>query len=250
MSEIHTMFKLNEQSDTPLHAQVERGLRDLLRRPTYAHGALLPPETELARRLNVSRGTVRLAMDRLVQEGLLERRPRIGTRVRRTPIESRLEAWDSFTGEMADRGLRIGWLTASVKLVAPPPDARTALDRDGKGRLWRLIRLAGNDAQGPTALSESWLAPAISLDAFDPLRERLYTYLEDHCGVSPLRSAEKISAVAASSKLARRLQVTRGAPLLQRRRLVYDRRDRPIECNVEWYRPDRFVLSVELRRAD
>ncbi|MBN1917265.1 MAG: GntR family transcriptional regulator [Verrucomicrobia bacterium] len=244
------MIKLDEQSKTPLHVQIERGLRDLLRHPKHAHGAVLPPETELARQLNVSRGTVRLAMNRLVQEGLLERRPRIGTRVRRTPIDMHLEAWDSFTGEMAGRGLRIGWLRALVKLVDPPANVRAALDRDGNGQLWQLIRLAGNGVQGPTALSVSWLAPIISLDALDPLRDRLYTYLEDHCGVLSLRSAEKISAVAASAKLARRLRVTRGAPLLRRERLVYDRRDRPVEHNVEWYRPDRFVLSVELRRAD
>ena len=49
----------------PLHAQVERLLRDLIREPAYREGRLLPDEVTLARRLGVSRNTVRAGIARL-----------------------------------------------------------------------------------------------------------------------------------------------------------------------------------------
>ena len=76
------MLRLHHDSPVPLHAQVERLLRELVRRPEYQKGQLLPDEVSLAMRLGVSRGTVRAGISKLVFEGVLERKPGIGTRAR------------------------------------------------------------------------------------------------------------------------------------------------------------------------
>src|SRR5205807_5095145 len=47
----------------------------------FADGSQLPNEAELAARLNVSRGGVREAVKALAAKGLVEPRPRLGTRV-------------------------------------------------------------------------------------------------------------------------------------------------------------------------
>ncbi len=54
-------------------------LESLFKDGTLADGDLLPPETEIARLLQVSRGTVRHAFDRLVKKGLCQRRRGHGT---------------------------------------------------------------------------------------------------------------------------------------------------------------------------
>lgn len=54
-------------------------LESLFKDGTLADGDLLPPETEIARLLQVSRGTVRHAFDRLVKKGLCQRRRGQGT---------------------------------------------------------------------------------------------------------------------------------------------------------------------------
>ncbi len=61
--------------------QVYRSLRASLLEGAYPSGAQLS-EAGLAQRLDVSRAPVREALERLVQEGLLVRRPRRGTFVR------------------------------------------------------------------------------------------------------------------------------------------------------------------------
>ena len=63
----------------PLHARVAARVRRDVREGTYAPGARLPAEVDLARQLGVSRGTVRQALTNLLAEGLLETRPGRGT---------------------------------------------------------------------------------------------------------------------------------------------------------------------------
>ncbi|MGH3318717.1 MAG: GntR family transcriptional regulator [Streptosporangiaceae bacterium] len=63
----------------PLYAQVERVLENLLVRGRYRVGDRIPPETELVEHLGVSRATLRAAVGRLVDRGVLTRRQGSGT---------------------------------------------------------------------------------------------------------------------------------------------------------------------------
>src|SRR5271165_144465 len=56
------------------HRQIADDLRRLIAESVYPPGACLPPESELAARYGVSRGTVRQAVIALQLEGLLDTR--------------------------------------------------------------------------------------------------------------------------------------------------------------------------------
>ena len=72
----------------PLYRALERDLRSDIGRGAYTVGELLPTETELAEIHRVSRHTVRAALRRLDELGLIERRPGVGTRlVADRPVE-------------------------------------------------------------------------------------------------------------------------------------------------------------------
>jgi GntR family transcriptional regulator len=70
---------------TPLYAQAEKVLEDLLVRRRYRIGDRIPPEAELVRSLGVSRATIRAAVGRLAGRGLLVRRQGSGTFLARLP---------------------------------------------------------------------------------------------------------------------------------------------------------------------
>jgi GntR family transcriptional regulator len=73
-------------SATPLYEQVKERVMHLILDGTWPEGHILPAETELARQLGVSYGTARQALQILTKEGVLLRKPRIGTVVTgRTP---------------------------------------------------------------------------------------------------------------------------------------------------------------------
>ena len=66
-------------SAIPLYEQVKERVMQLILDGTWPEGHILPAETELARQLGVSYGTARQALQILTKEGVLLRKPRIGT---------------------------------------------------------------------------------------------------------------------------------------------------------------------------
>src|SRR3954453_16170538 len=141
------MLAIDHQSPIPLHAQVERLLREMVLRPEYKRGGLLPDEVSLAARLGVSRGTVRSGISKLVFEGVLERKAGIGTRVSNRPLESGIRAWRSFTMEMAAKGVTIkNFRIGYTKAEASGPAAE-ALQLEPGINVWRLDRVRGWDGK-------------------------------------------------------------------------------------------------------
>lgn len=81
----HMSGKLDRQSPVPLYHQLERALLEFIAGSRLAPDALFPSETELAARFGVTRPTVRQALERLVQVGVLRKERGRGTYVATIP---------------------------------------------------------------------------------------------------------------------------------------------------------------------
>jgi GntR family transcriptional regulator/MocR family aminotransferase len=127
---------LDRDVELPLHEQLERSLREQIRRGRLSAGAELPSTRRLAAELQVSRGVVSEAYRQLAAEGYLEMRQgatvRVGRVVQgaepRTPPRSLLPsfAYDfhpglpdlaGFPRERWLRSLRAAWQTTSLSAV-------------------------------------------------------------------------------------------------------------------------------------
>jgi GntR family transcriptional regulator/MocR family aminotransferase len=82
-------FNIDREAKTSLSSQIYTGLRDAIHGGVLAHGARLPSWRDLAAQLGVSRGTVRVVYERLLDEQLLVSRGPSGTWVADTPIAPR-----------------------------------------------------------------------------------------------------------------------------------------------------------------
>ncbi len=78
-------IEISRESTIPLHLQLLNQLRHLILSGHWPPGARLPSETTLQRQLGISRSTVRQALHRAENEGLIERVPGKGTFVARSP---------------------------------------------------------------------------------------------------------------------------------------------------------------------
>jgi len=85
---LHYNVLLSRSSDEPLHAQLTRSLRNLVVRH-FEKGERFYTEEELAEKLGLSVGTVRHSLNRLVEEGLLQRHRGQGSFVCRTEEDRR-----------------------------------------------------------------------------------------------------------------------------------------------------------------
>ena len=79
-------FTVDRDAKASLSSQIYTGLRDAIHQGTLAHGARLPSWRDLAVQLGVSRGTVRVVYERLLDEQLLISRGAGGTWVSEAPI--------------------------------------------------------------------------------------------------------------------------------------------------------------------
>lgn len=243
------MLTVDHHSSVPLRAQVEQLLRELIRRPEYQQGKLLPEEIKLAAQLGISRGTVRSGISRLVFEGVLERKAGVGTRVANRHIESGVRAWRSFTREMAGKGITVRNFRLDYRLAAPSADAARALQLDPATRIWRLDRVRGWNGK-PVLQSTSWFHPRLGLNGDEDVTCPLYETLEKAAGVRPHHAREEFLATVADARTARLLRVSAGAPLLLRRHTVYDPGGRPFEFAEVRYVSSRFTLTMEMRRGE
>ncbi len=243
------MLLIDHQSPIPLHAQVETLLRQLVQRPEYQKGELLPDEISLAAQLGVSRGTVRSGVSKLVFEGVLDRKAGIGTRVSKRPLESGIRAWRSFTMEMATKGVTVQNFRLDYRLAEAGTHVSEALQIEPRTKLWRLDRVRGWNGK-PVLQSTSWFHPRVGLKGSEDFSRPLYEVLEAATGVRPHHAHEEFLAVSADTRLAKLLRVIKGSPLLLRRHTVFDPGARPFEFAEVRYVSARFTLTLDMRRGD
>jgi GntR family transcriptional regulator len=218
----------------PLYAQVRDQLVRRLVDGTWQPGMLLPSETELARQLSVSQGTVRKALDVMTAENLLIRRQGRGTYVAE-PEESRILF--QFFRLQPDEGK--GTFPQSTVLKWKKARATnaeaTALELDDGAEVWRIERLRSL-CDGPV-LVETITLPAGRFAGFDKLEEipnNVYRLYSGRWGITIAQAEERLKAISASARDARRLGCPVGEPLLLISRVARDLEGNPVE--LRWSR--------------
>jgi GntR family transcriptional regulator len=238
---------IDHKSPIPLHIQAERLIRELIKAPEYKAGKLLPNEVDLAKKLAISRTTLRQAINTLVNEELLVRKKKVGTKVAHEKISSKSMNWLSFSQEMKARGIPIRNYELHVSWVYPDDYLANFFEIKTDKKVLKLERLRGN-AQEAFVYFISYFHPRIGLTGDEDFKRPLYEMLEEEHSAIALLSKEEISARVVEKNVATKLEIEAGSPVLLRKRFVYDQGERPMEYNLGYYKADSFIYTVESRR--
>lgn len=239
---------LNHKSPIPLHTQAEELLRQMINDPQFQSGKLLPNEVDLAIQLQISRTTLRQALNKLVYEGLLIRKKGVGTKVADVKINSKSVNWLSFSQEMKARNIPIKNFELHVSWVYPEEHIANFFSIQTDQKILKLERLRGRPDE-PFVYFSSYFHPRTGLTGEEDFKRPLYDILQTDYNIIAELSREEISATTADKFIASKLEVEPGSPLLFRKRYVYDQTESPIEYNLGYYKADSFVYSVESRRS-
>ena len=233
----------------PLYLQLKRWIEDAVHRGAIKPGDALPSERDLAARVDMSRVTVRKAMQHLVREGVLVQRHGSGTYVAPQPnrVEQSLSQLTSFAEDMARRGMavRSEWLDRG--LYPPSPEETVTLglsSGDSVARVGRL-RISGDT---PLAIERAALSASILPDP-EAIGTSLYAHLEKS-GNRPVRAIQRIRAVSLDAEDAARLEVSPGVASLHIERISYLASGRVVEFTRSIYRGDTYDFVAELRLGD
>jgi GntR family transcriptional regulator len=241
------MRQIDRSSKLPLYHQLYQILRDDIVRGEWQPGDMIPPESELIERYQLSRTTVRQVLDMLANEGLIYRQQGRGTFVAHPTVEQALVRIVSFTEDMRQRGVRPGTEVLSSGLIPAPQDIAEKLEIEPGEELARLERLRLADGE-PMSIEESHLVhrycPGVLEGdyATNPLREAL----ERDYGIRWTHAKQTIRAISASRNLARLLSVPPHSALLYIERVSYSQPNIPVEFLRIYYRGDQYALYSEL----
>jgi len=234
------------ESGGPRYAQLRRRLEEGIGTGVLPPNSSLPPERELAEITDLSRVTVRKAIQELVREGLVEQRQGSGTFIREpvARMEQSLSHLTSFTEDMTQRGMDTTskWLERGV--FAPTEAEARALDLSAGDEVARIYRL--REAGGrPMALERASLPLDILPNPLD-VKTSLYEVLARR-DLRPVLAIQKISAVNIEAPEAAFLGVAEGDAGLSIERTSFLEGGRVAELTRSLYRGDAYDFVAELR---
>jgi GntR family transcriptional regulator len=239
---------IDRASPVPFYFQLAELLEQEIVSGRWEPGARVPSEPELCEQFGLSRTTVRQALGRLEQRGLIDRLKGQGTFVQRG--QPGLWLLQSSEGFFQDEVDRLGRTVTSQVLRAErgplPAWACGALELPTRSTGVTLERLRSVD--GLVALYVvNHLVEAVAEAALaiaNP-NESLYRRLRERAGVVPHGGRRTVEAIAAEPWLASLLALKPGAPVAFIESVAWDAEMRPFDCYRAWLRTDRTRIDIQ-----
>jgi GntR family transcriptional regulator len=234
-----TVFAVS--TSTSRYRAIEQHLRGLI--AEASPGDPLPTEAELCARFDVSRMTVRQALQELTVAGLVERRRGKGTFVAARPMHRRPGVFLSFTEEMARRGMKATSRLVSARLDAARPEEAADFGVEPGADVVRVERVRLADGVPIAFEDAAVLAEHRAVLDTDLAHGSLHGGLA-RLGVVAASAVGTVTARLVTGAEARLLEVAPRTALLVELRLLFDENGRPFERTESRYVADRYVIDV------
>jgi GntR family transcriptional regulator len=236
---------------TPLYAAVAKDLVDRISSGKYPPGTLLPTEPQLSEMYGVSRQTVREALRRLADSGLVSRQPGVGTRVHKaapgTSYSYQIGSLSDITEYARDVPLKVD----SIEEIEARGELAERLSCR-QGTRWLHVKGKRSRIGDTTAVATSEIFlraayPGIEAHLQD-LHGAVHVVLEEHYGEIIDEVHQEILAIEADAPTAAALGLETGAPALEVRRRFFGPGDRLILLGRVVYPGHSFSYTARFRR--
>lgn len=234
----------------PTHKKIADEMRRRIIAREYGND-VLPPELVLMDEFDVSRHTIRTALQRLVHDRIIERRAGSGTRIVRASGGGvwAIGSLDDLTGEfMVDQSLT---LSARVETVKDFANVITLFGIKPNAKLFHILRILTTNGL-PYALSHLFANPAVVKHIPDnelgklPLVELVQKY----GGVRAARARQMATASRATPDVARQLAISESEPVLVMHRTYFTTDDQVLVHAELACRPDRYQQVINFLREN
>lgn len=224
-------------------------LRDIVE-GKYAVGSTLPAEVELSEHHGVSRHTMREAIRRLVDMGLLGRRQGVGTLVKSRQPRGQLVASLGSIDDLFNYTQRTRVkLVAEEEVTADKALAETFGCR--RGQKWLKFATCRFPLRGnqPISYNDVYVLPGHRLirEGIEGEGVWIYGLIEKHYGERIVEVRQEIGTELIPARLAKLLKCQPGVPALHVVRSYFGSAERLLSMSVNWYPENRFKFSMRWR---
>ena len=234
-------FTLADNSRTPLYKRFATAIKDAVRDGVLVHEEILPSERDFSQSLNISRITVRKAMDALEKEGVVLRSRGYGTQIC-TQFEYSLKEPKGLSQQAVLRGKKPDtvWINKSKIQCDAEIAEKLGLNKGSEVYLLKRIRYVDQQA---VSVEESWV-PARYITNADEIGISLYDYFHQQ-QILPVKSQSRVSARMPNEALQQQIALPDNVPVLVIKQLALDAQGNPLEYSISYCRSDMYVFIAE-----
>lgn len=233
----------------PKYYLIKNDIIEKINNEELTSNQLLPSERELIENYNVSRITVRRAIDELVKEGYAYKIKGKGSFVKGDNFKQGLNKVHSYTEEIINQGMKPSrkLLNTDIKII----DAKKAkifnISQDEKIFVLERIYYADNEAicLTKTILPYKYFP---NIECFDFVNNSLYSILENFYKLKITKATQTIDASVSTTYTSSHLSINEGHPLLLFRTTTYgiiNGTEIPFEYFKSYYKTDKVKYTLE-----
>ena len=230
-----------------LYVKIKEDILDKITNGEYEVGKTIPTEIELSQYYDVSRPTIRQAIQILVNEGYLEKRKKRGTIVCSSKIQQEFTQFiENFDSEMSRKGRVSKTKVITLKIEKANEEVAKQLQLKQEQEVYKLVRLRYVDEQ-PNVLVTTYIPSHLfpNMLSNDFTSHRLYDiFAQSGFTIQSIR--RKLETIKADDTVADLLDVCEGDPLFYFHSIGYATQHIPIEYSISKYRGDINSFTFEL----
>ncbi|MCC3358085.1 GntR family transcriptional regulator [Bacillus sp. REN16] len=239
---------IKKSSPVPIYFQIELQIREKIENKELKPGDMIPSEREYAEKFQISRMTVRQAINNLVNEGYLQRIRGKGTFVTVKKFEKNVQRLTGFSEDMRSRGLEPETKVLSFKVIEADSLIASRLNVEEKSRVYQIERLRLAD-QEPIAYEVFCMSADLVPDlTWETAEQSIFKYVEE-IGLNIISGTQELEAITANKREASILGIKAGAPILYIQQVSQLEDQQPLEYVKSYYRADRYKYRVEMVRS-
>ena len=238
----------------PKYYLVKKAIVENIDNEVYDSKEPIPSERELMETYQVSRITIRKAIDELVTEGYLYKVQGKGTYVKTDEGSNNLFSITSCTEDVLKLGLTPSKKVVVSELVDANVKRAKALEITTSDNVYMIGRILYADKE-PLNYTLTFLPEKIfpGLSKYDLKKESLYQIITEVYGVKITKARRTIEAIGAQDEIAEYLDIEEGTPIILFRCITYgivNGREIPIENFKCYYRTDKFKFYIDQVRQE
>ena len=243
---------MNKVAGETLHGGISNYIRSKIYAKELGPSDRIPSEHQLMDEFQVSRGTVRKAIQTLVDEGLVVQEHGRGTFVCEPNItHPGTDRPFSFAASLMERGIDFTTEVLERETIAANADVASHLDLDPGEPVLRLrrVRRAGTK---PIMVIDSWTPLDIcpGIEGIDFERTSIFDAIELTSRCSIAYSSMAYSARAAGKDIARIMELPQSAPILNLEQLMLLEDGRPVEWGDTMLGTGQTIVGMARQTAD
>ena len=237
--------------DTPLYKEVKRLLTETISAGEWKPGSAIPAEWKLAERFNVAVGTVRKAVDELVNENILIRQQGRGTFV---AAHNRARLMFHFFHIVRNDGSKLTPEVVMLSFASGLSDTEEAahLGINVGAKVFRIrnvLKLASEPIIFDSIVIPQALFPKLTAAKVTGRPNTIYHLYQSAYDITVVRSAERLRARLADAESAGVLGIKVRAPLLEIRRVAMTFHDAPVEFRRSLVNTEHYEYFSDLAKT-